>query len=102
MLRIPKAPASLEPHHQIVKSHMQDIRWWVSCPYAELQSVYSIALVDWAYFYKGSKEIFWAEFFLGVLTKQCLELFLAKIDLILSIYLILYYSKLRQIRVLQS
>ena len=25
----PKAPALLEPHHQIVESHIQDMRWGV-------------------------------------------------------------------------
>ena len=40
-----KAPASLEPHHQIVNSgHSLD----GSYPFAETQSVYSTAPADWA------------------------------------------------------
>ena len=27
----PKAPALLEPHHQIVSCHIQDTRWWGQC-----------------------------------------------------------------------
>ena len=45
----PKAPALLEPHHQIVKCHIQDTRWrGGSYPSAEVQSVYSTAPADWA------------------------------------------------------
>ena len=39
----PKAPASLETHHQIVYCHIQDTYWWVSYPSAEVQSVYFTA-----------------------------------------------------------
>ena len=45
----PKAPALLEPHHQIVLGHIQDTCWrWGSYPSAEKQSVYSTAPADWA------------------------------------------------------
>ena len=44
----PKAPALLEPHHQIVYRHMRDTCWWGSYPSAEKQPVYSTALTDWA------------------------------------------------------
>ena len=43
----PKAPASLENHHQIVLCHIQDTHWG-SYPSAEVQLVYSTALADWA------------------------------------------------------
>ena len=43
----PKAPASLEPHHQIVVIY-QDTHWVGSYPFAEVQSVYSTTLTDWA------------------------------------------------------
>ena len=44
----PKAPALLEPDHQIVWCHMQDTRCWDgrSYPSVEMQSVYSTAPVD--------------------------------------------------------
>ena len=42
----PKAPVLLEPHHQIVKCHIQDPLWW-SFPSAEKQSVYSTAPANW-------------------------------------------------------
>ena len=44
----PKAPASLEFHHQTVQCHIQDTRWERSYPSAEVQSVYSTAPADWA------------------------------------------------------
>ena len=45
---LPKAPG-LEPHHQMVKCHIQDTCWrWGSYSSAEMQSVYSTAPVDWA------------------------------------------------------
>ena len=43
-----KAPALLEPHHQIVWCHIQDTHWGRSYPSAEKQSVYSTAPADWA------------------------------------------------------
>ena len=43
----PKASALLEPHHQIVKCHIQDTRWGGSYPFAEVQLVYSTAPADW-------------------------------------------------------
>ena len=43
-----KAPALLEPHHQIVWCHNQDTRWGGSYPSTEKQSVYSTAPADWA------------------------------------------------------
>ena len=49
VLCIPKSPASLKPHHQIVQSHIQNTRVVgesYSC--AEVQSVYSTASADWA------------------------------------------------------
>ena len=45
---LPKAPALLELHHQIIVCHIQDTRWGVSYPSAEVQSVYSTASADWA------------------------------------------------------
>ena len=45
----PKAPALLEPHHQIVSCHIQDTLYGGgSYPSAEVQSVYSTAPADWA------------------------------------------------------
>ena len=46
----PKAPALLEPHHQIVFVFFVISRTFVdwSYPYAEKQSVYSTAPADWA------------------------------------------------------
>ena len=45
----PKAPALLEPHHQIVLCHIQNTRWGGgSYPSVEVQSVYSTAAADWA------------------------------------------------------
>ena len=44
----PKAPALLELHSQIGLCHIQDTRWWGSYPSAEMHSVYSIAIGDWA------------------------------------------------------
>ena len=44
----PKAPALLEPHHQIVYCHIQDTRRGGSYPSAEEESVYSTAPADWA------------------------------------------------------
>ena len=44
----PKAPASLEPHYQIVLCHIEDTRWVVAYPSAEVQLVYSTAPADWA------------------------------------------------------
>ena len=40
-----KAAALLEPHHQIVKCHIQDIQWGggVLFPSAEMRLVYSTA-----------------------------------------------------------
>ena len=43
----PKAPVSLELHHQIVSCHLKDTCWWGSYPSAEVQSVYSTAPADW-------------------------------------------------------
>ena len=43
----PKAPALLEPHHQIVYCHIQDTRWGGSYPSVEKQPVYSTAPADW-------------------------------------------------------
>ena len=44
----PKAPGLLEPNHQNVYCHIQDTHWWGdSYPSAEIQSLYSTALVDW-------------------------------------------------------
>ena len=42
----PKAPASLEPHHQIVLCHIQDTHGG-SYPSAEVQSVYSTTPANW-------------------------------------------------------
>ena len=39
----PKAPASLEPQHQISSCHIKDTRCWESYPSAKKQSVYSTA-----------------------------------------------------------
>ena len=44
----PKAPALLEPHHQIVQCHIQDTRWGKSYSSAETQLVYSTAPDNWA------------------------------------------------------
>ena len=45
----PKAPALLEPHHQIVSCYIQDTHWGGgSYPSAEVLSVYSTAPADWA------------------------------------------------------
>ena len=44
----PKAPASLEPHRQIVLHHIQDICWESEGSSAEAQSLYSTAPADWA------------------------------------------------------
>ena len=43
-----KALALLEPHHQIVKYHVQDTHLQGSYPSAEMQLVYSTAQADWA------------------------------------------------------
>ena len=43
----PKAPASLEPHHQIVLCHIQDTLVG-SYPSREMQMVYSTAPANWA------------------------------------------------------
>ena len=45
----PKAPASQEPHHQIIMCYVQDICSKVggSYPSVEVQSVYSKAPADW-------------------------------------------------------
>ncbi len=44
-----KAPALLKPRHQIVQCHIRTlVRGWGSYPSAKVQSVYSIALADWA------------------------------------------------------
>ena len=48
----PKAPASLEPHHQIVLCHIPDTRWGGSYPSAEVQSVYSTSPADWAIYWR--------------------------------------------------
>ena len=48
VLRIPKAPALLEPHHQIFSCHIQDTRCGEYYPSANKQSVYSTAPTDWA------------------------------------------------------
>ena len=45
---VPKAPALLEPHHQIVLCHIQDTHRGGSYPSAEKQLVYSTAPADWA------------------------------------------------------
>ena len=46
---IPKGPALMEPHYQIVLFHIQNTYWrkgfYLS---AEMQSVYFTALADWA------------------------------------------------------
>ena len=39
-MALPKDPASLEPHNQIVLCHIQDTRWAGSYISAEVQSVY--------------------------------------------------------------
>ena len=44
----PKALVSPEPPHQIVKWDIQDDFGGKSYPSAEVQSVYSTALADWA------------------------------------------------------
>ena len=45
----PKTPALQDPHHQIVYCHIQDTRWGSEFyPSAEMQSVLSAALADWA------------------------------------------------------
>ena len=44
----PKAPALLEPHHQIVKYHIMTLVGVGDYPSAEKQSVYSTASADWA------------------------------------------------------
>ena len=49
----PKAPALLEPHHQIVSCHIQDTRWGGSYSSAEVPSVYSTAPANWAIKYIG-------------------------------------------------
>ena len=41
----PKAPESLEPHHQIIQCHIQDTYWGRGLI---MQSVYSIVPTDWA------------------------------------------------------
>ena len=46
----PKAPASLEPHYQIVECHMSDTRRGGSYLSTEKQSVYSTVPADWANF----------------------------------------------------
>ena len=43
----PKAPALVEPHHQMVSCHIQDARWGVYSS-SEMQLVFSIAPADWA------------------------------------------------------
>ena len=44
----PKAPALLEPHHQLVSWHIQDTRWVGEVlPSVEKQSVYSTAPANW-------------------------------------------------------
>ena len=43
----PKSPALLEPHHQIVYSHVRTLVGGLY-PYAEVQSVDSTAPADWA------------------------------------------------------
>ena len=45
----PNAPASLEPHYQIVGCHIQDTHRGYY-PSTEMQSVYSTAPADWAKF----------------------------------------------------
>ena len=45
---LPKAPALLKPHYQIVLCHTQDTQRRGSYPFAEMQSVYSTAPADWA------------------------------------------------------
>ena len=46
--KFPKAPASLEPHHQIVNFITRTLIGGGSYPFAEVQSVYSITPADWA------------------------------------------------------
>ena len=41
-----KAPALLEPHHQIVWCHIHETRWGGAYPTAEEQSVNSTAAAD--------------------------------------------------------
>ena len=53
----PKAPASMEPHHQIVLCHIQDTHWGGGYPSAEVQSVYSTARVDWAIIYLTARPL---------------------------------------------
>ena len=45
---LPKAPAILEPYHQIVYCHIQDTHCGGSYPSAEMQPVYSTAPANWA------------------------------------------------------
>ena len=44
----PKAPALLEPHHQIFWCHIRDSRLGQSYSSTEMQLVYSTARADWA------------------------------------------------------
>ena len=44
----PKAPVLLEPQHEIVECHMQDIQGGALYPSAEVQLVYSTVPTDWA------------------------------------------------------
>ena len=47
--KFPEAPALLGPHHWLVWCHIPDTRWeGGSYPSAEMQSMYSTPLADWA------------------------------------------------------
>ena len=48
----PKAPALLEPQHQIIVSYPGHSLGRGSYPSAEVQSVYSTAPADWANFFR--------------------------------------------------
>ena len=47
----PNPPASLEPHHQIVQSYIQDTRLWEVYSSAEVHYVFSTVPNDWGRLY---------------------------------------------------
>ena len=49
-----KAPALLEPHHQIFSCHIQEIRSGLSYPSGEMQSVFSAVPADWTVRHLGN------------------------------------------------
>ena len=55
-----KAPASLEPYHQIVSYHIQDTCWEEeSYSSAEMLTVYSAASANWANHFLFDKKHMW-------------------------------------------